>query len=289
MDSEIESPSAARPLRLLLVCDEGHSTSILMQRVQAAAARCARPIEATCDGFRGGLWDERSADVILIAPQVAFLQKDFEKKAEYPVALGQIPRRVFGALDTDAIIAEAFELYDLYAPYRRAWELCEELAPREVLVCCAGGMSSSLLVWHMQRAADEANLHVRVQATGVGRGKFMLDKADCVLIAPQVRYSEQELQDFNDRRIPVGHIPWQRYGRMDGTGIMRQAVRLLEEGGTPPYEMDEPFRARWEAAVAELERVRCETLAERDDAVKRYGRKPRKETAASRSRSAHAA
>ncbi len=251
-----------------------------MARVQAAAKRCERPITAQCDGFRAGLWDERSADAILIAPQVAYLQKDFEKKAEYPVALGQIPRRVFGALDTDSIIAEAFELYDLYAPYRAAWELCEELAPRGVLVCCAGGMSSSLLVWHMQRAADEANLHVRVQATGVGRGKFMMDKADCVLIAPQVRYSERELQDFNDRRIPVGHIPWQRYGRMDGASIMRQAVGLLEEGGTPPYEMDEAFRARWEGALAELERVKRETLARRDEIVKRYGKKQKRESAA---------
>lgn len=251
-----------------------------MQRVRATASESERPIEASCDGFRGALWDERSADVILIAPQVAYLQGDFERKAGFPVAVGQIPRRVFGALDTNAIIAEAFELYDLYEPYRRAWELTEELAPREVLVCCAGGASSSLLVWHMQRAADEANLHVRVQFSGVGRGKFLLDRADCVLIAPQVRFAEKEIEEFNDRHIPVGHIPWQRYGRMDGRSIMAQAVGLLEEGGTPPYEMDEAFRARWEAALAELERVRAETRAARDELVKRYGKRAKRHTAA---------
>ena len=251
-------------MKLLLLCDEGHSSSILMRLVADEAARRHAGIDVACDGFTGTSDALLSADAILVAPQVAHLRDSIEAALERPTALGSIPRRIFGALDASAMLDMALELYDAYAPLREAWGVCRELAPREVLVCCAGVASSSLLAWHMQRAVDESNLHIRVEFSGVGRGKFLLDRADCVLIAPQVRYSVGTVEEFNERHVPIDLIPWRSYGRMDGKAILKRAIRLLEGAGAPPFVMDEAFRARWEGAVAAFEAARRDARARRD-------------------------
>lgn len=56
-----------------------------------------------------------------------------------------------------------------------------------ILLCCAGGMSTSLLVTKMEKAATEQGFPCRIQAVSAGSVKRHMDEADVLLLGPQVR------------------------------------------------------------------------------------------------------
>lgn len=95
-----------------------------------------------------------------------------------------------------------------------------------IVLLCAGGMSSSLLVKRIEDAAKEDSFICKVNAYGVPEASLYVPDADCVLIGPQVRYAIPLLQkQYPDKLIQV--MDMRDYGTMNGVNILKSAQELL--------------------------------------------------------------
>ncbi len=100
---------------------------------------------------------------------------------------------------------------------------------KNVLFLCAAGMSTSLLVNKTMEAVRKAGKEEELTffASEVNNAEDVVPKADCVLLAPQVRFKLKDLKKrFPDVKIDL--IPPAVYGMCNGPAIIKQAEELLK-------------------------------------------------------------
>jgi PTS system cellobiose-specific IIB component len=96
-----------------------------------------------------------------------------------------------------------------------------------ILLVCAAGMSTSLLVTKMQQAAKEKGIEAKIWAVSADEAKAHLDEADVLLLGPQVRYKLPQFKKEGEARgIPVDVIHPADYGRVNGAGVLEFALSL---------------------------------------------------------------
>lgn len=101
---------------------------------------------------------------------------------------------------------------------------------KRIVLCCAGGMSSSLLVQRMEKTAAARGVANPILAIGVGRAeRGPVEDAACILIGPQVGYTRPLVEEANPG-VPVELIPMYDYGHMDADRVLDQALRLMGAG-----------------------------------------------------------
>jgi PTS system cellobiose-specific IIB component len=111
-------------------------------------------------------------------------------------------------------------------------ERMEEEKKIKVLLVCAIGMSSSLLVSKVTEEAEAAGVKMdmlAIETPEVGRWDFENNVMDVVLIAPQVRYKRKSIAKASE---PYGTIveiiDSVSYGMVDGEKIFQQIMTALE-------------------------------------------------------------
>ena len=67
--------------------------------------------------------------------------------------------------------------------------------PRIVL-CCAAGMSTSMLVNKMKAEAQQRALALEIYAVAVAEFERELPHADVILLGPQVRYLKSRIEEM---------------------------------------------------------------------------------------------
>jgi len=96
-----------------------------------------------------------------------------------------------------------------------------------ILLCCAAGMSTSLLVQKMDKEAKSMGLDLKVWAVPAGEVKHQIDKADVLLLGPQIRYKLQGFKKMGEERgIPVAVIKPADYGTINGKNVIEFALSL---------------------------------------------------------------
>lgn len=91
-----------------------------------------------------------------------------------------------------------------------------------IMLCCAAGMSTSLLVEKMKKEAEKQGIEANIWAVGANEAK-----ADVVLLGPQVRYLEATVKK-EVAPTPAQLIDMRSYGCMDGAAVLKQAMDLIE-------------------------------------------------------------
>lgn len=102
------------------------------------------------------------------------------------------------------------------------------MAEKKVMLVCAAGMSTSLLVSKMQKAAKEQGEDVNIFATAASDAdnKLESEHPDILMLGPQVSYM---LNDYKNRlSIPVEVINMQDYGMMNGQKVLAQALEEIK-------------------------------------------------------------
>lgn len=102
---------------------------------------------------------------------------------------------------------------------------------KKILLSCAGGFSTSLLVNKMKEAAKSEGKEYEIKAVSAAQVEDIIeqDAPDCILIGPQIKYMEDQLKSAaNKHNIPLEAIGMQDYGTMNGKNVIAQAERLLE-------------------------------------------------------------
>lgn len=96
-----------------------------------------------------------------------------------------------------------------------------------IMLVCAAGMSTSLLVNKMKEHAVKQNIQVNIWATGEADFKLNWEKADIILLGPQVRYQEAKIKETVQGKIPVAVIDMMSYGTMNGKKVLEDALAKL--------------------------------------------------------------
>lgn len=106
------------------------------------------------------------------------------------------------------------------------------MAEKTIMLCCAAGMSTSLLVSKMQASAkEEQGLDYEIFATAASDAdqKLATNKIDVVLLGPQVRYLEADFKNkLEGTNIPLAVIDMTAYGMMNGSKVLQQAIDLMK-------------------------------------------------------------
>ncbi|MBI9013710.1 MAG: PTS sugar transporter subunit IIB [Clostridiales bacterium] len=97
-----------------------------------------------------------------------------------------------------------------------------------MLVCCAG-MSTSLLVVKMEKAAEKRGLDVKIFAVSEIEASNHFDNISVLLLGPQVRYLKKKLSaELESKGVPVEVINSIHYGTMNGDAVLDAAIALTE-------------------------------------------------------------
>jgi len=96
-----------------------------------------------------------------------------------------------------------------------------------ILLVCSAGMSTSLLVTKMEASAKAQGIDCKIWAVGHSEVNENIDKADVLLLGPQVRYLLPKLKTVGDSKgIPVDSINPVNYGLCNGEAVLKQAYEL---------------------------------------------------------------
>ena len=98
----------------------------------------------------------------------------------------------------------------------------------KILLVCAAGMSTSLMVTKMKDAAKNRGIEAEIWAVSEAVVAENLPKADVLMLGPQVRYLETKMKDIAGNK-PVTVIDMLAYGTMNGEKVLDQALKILGE------------------------------------------------------------
>jgi PTS system cellobiose-specific IIB component len=99
---------------------------------------------------------------------------------------------------------------------------------KKIILLCASGMSTSMLVKKMQEAAAAANYDCSIDAFSDTDAAAKAADADCILLGPQIRFQKNKIAG-QVPGVPVDAIDMRMYGRMDGKGALEFARKLMND------------------------------------------------------------
>ncbi|MBA3926910.1 PTS sugar transporter subunit IIB [Listeria sp. FSL L7-1582] len=101
---------------------------------------------------------------------------------------------------------------------------------KTIMLVCSAGMSTSLLVTKMEKAAEDKNLEAKIFAVSEAEAPDNIEKIDVLLLGPQVRFLESKFKKkLEPLGKPVAVINSIDYGMMNGEKVLDQALTLLGE------------------------------------------------------------
>lgn len=99
---------------------------------------------------------------------------------------------------------------------------------KKIVLCCAAGMSTSMLVQKMKAEATKRELAIEIEACPVAEIESQLSHADVVLLGPQVQFEFQRLSELSaPLGKPVAVIDMMDYGTMRGDRVLDKALQLM--------------------------------------------------------------
>lgn len=99
-------------VNILLVCSAGMSTSMLVKKMQD---------EASVRGLEANIWavgdaqsanESKKADVVLLGPQVRFLEKKMVEQVDNKIPVTIIDMRSYGMMDGKKVLEDALNVID---------------------------------------------------------------------------------------------------------------------------------------------------------------------------------
>ena len=100
---------------------------------------------------------------------------------------------------------------------------------KRIMLACAGGMSTSLLVTKMEVAAKEAGEECKIWAIGESGIEDHLGEFDVLLLGPQIRYKLKPVQKLLNGKYPVEVIQMKDYGTMNGKAVFEFALKIYKD------------------------------------------------------------
>ncbi len=105
-----DNPPAQKPIKVLMVCALGMSSSLLEARTKEAAAKAGVPFEMKAVAVQEiGRWDPTLQwyDIVLVAPQVFYKRRAIEETAKpHGILVENIDSVTFGMVDGEKLFQQ---------------------------------------------------------------------------------------------------------------------------------------------------------------------------------------
>ncbi|MCC5894537.1 MAG: PTS sugar transporter subunit IIB [Alkalibacterium sp.] len=104
------------------------------------------------------------------------------------------------------------------------------MASKGIMLVCAAGMSTSMLVSKMQKSAEERGIDADIFAVSADEAVAKLETrpVDVLLLGPQVRYMKGKFEaKAAEYDIAIDVINMQDYGMMNGENVLDSAMALI--------------------------------------------------------------
>lgn len=104
---------------------------------------------------------------------------------------------------------------------------------KTIMLVCAAGMSTSLLVTKMEKAAEAQGVEAKIFALSASEADPEIERGEInvILLGPQVRFMLKQFEEKAAKiNVPVEVINMQDYGMMNGEKVFATALKLIEEG-----------------------------------------------------------
>jgi PTS system cellobiose-specific IIB component len=98
---------------------------------------------------------------------------------------------------------------------------------KNILLVCATGASTAMVVQKMQAAAKRQELEVTIRAIAENDLNKNVDQADVILLGPQIRYMLDKIKSIANGK-PVEVIDMRDYGTMNGEKVLKSALELIK-------------------------------------------------------------
>ena len=95
-------------MKILLACNAGMSTSLLVQKMKKEAAARGLDVEIVANPLNKALEMLEGADILLLGPQIAYAKADAEAAGDIPVAV--IAMADYGRMNAAKILDDAQEI-----------------------------------------------------------------------------------------------------------------------------------------------------------------------------------
>ncbi|MGY3778423.1 PTS sugar transporter subunit IIB [Isobaculum melis] len=105
------------------------------------------------------------------------------------------------------------------------------MSKKTIMLVCSAGMSTSLLVTKMQKAAEEKGIETDIFAVSASEADTHLAEKDVnvLLLGPQVRFMKDQFdKKVADKGIPVDVINMADYGTMNGEKVLDTALGMIK-------------------------------------------------------------
>ena len=100
---------------------------------------------------------------------------------------------------------------------------------KKIMLCCSAGMSTSMLVKKMEASAQERGIEADIKAFGANEFSANVGQYQVVLLGPQVKYMQGDLQKVADEfGIKVEPINMMDYGMQKGDKVLDFALELID-------------------------------------------------------------
>ncbi len=97
---------------------------------------------------------------------------------------------------------------------------------KKILLVCNAGMSTSMLVAKMKKAAEMKNVEVSIEAKSLSEAKKEIAEVDIVLLGPQIRYELSNVKKIAGS-VPIEAIDMKDYGMMNGEKVLTHALEVM--------------------------------------------------------------
>ncbi len=88
-----------------------------------------------------------------------------------------------------------------------------------IMLCCASGDVNKFIGRKNEKAASQDGIKVDIWAVGgANEIRENADKADVILLGPQVRYAQKKIES-EAPGVPVANIGMREYGMMNGAVV----------------------------------------------------------------------
>lgn len=98
-----------------------------------------------------------------------------------------------------------------------------------IMLACAMGMSTSILVQKMKDTAKKQGKEYKIWAVDLSQIEHEKGNFDVVMLGPQVMGSLRKIRKIVGDEAPVEVIDMASYGRIDGSAVLKQAENIIKE------------------------------------------------------------
>lgn len=102
---------------------------------------------------------------------------------------------------------------------------------KEIMLVCNAGMSTSMLVTKMQKAAEAKGIEAKIWAVSLSEvdENVKNNNINLIMVGPQVKFVVKKLKEKFEPNILVTDIAMVDYGRMDGEKVLSHALTMIGE------------------------------------------------------------